>query len=250
MNIHQNAQTNPYSRALLVARIDGGWTAAEVATSFGISVRTVRKGASASACCGSPVRAGVSGRVGVGRGRACRQAFDGAADLLARKVELEGLLKIHHSSAEVPNQRPSEGPCHRPRSSFRISPGWIGVRAMGLYSSLVSVATSPAWSSSMPAVFQERSPISWCSSVRSAQMRSRRARTPWWRDRRWRSPCRSAQRWCRPAPAADRTGGSPRPSRGCRPPWNQLPVPWTADTIADRWPDSYRCASRGTRCMK
>ena len=43
MNIHQNARTNPYSRALLVARIEGGWTAAEAAMSFGISVRTVRK---------------------------------------------------------------------------------------------------------------------------------------------------------------------------------------------------------------
>ena len=43
MNIHQNARTNPYSRALLVARIEGGWTAAAVAASFGISVRTVRK---------------------------------------------------------------------------------------------------------------------------------------------------------------------------------------------------------------
>ena len=26
MNAHQNARTNPYSRALLVARIEGGWT--------------------------------------------------------------------------------------------------------------------------------------------------------------------------------------------------------------------------------
>ena len=43
MNIHQNARTNPYSRALLVARIEGGWTAAAAAASFGISVRTVRK---------------------------------------------------------------------------------------------------------------------------------------------------------------------------------------------------------------
>ena len=43
VNIHQNARTNPYSRALLVARIEGGWTAAEAAMSFGISVRTVRK---------------------------------------------------------------------------------------------------------------------------------------------------------------------------------------------------------------
>ena len=43
MNAHQNARTNPYSRALLVARIEGGWTAAEAAMSFGISVRTVRK---------------------------------------------------------------------------------------------------------------------------------------------------------------------------------------------------------------
>jgi transposase InsO family protein len=43
VNIHQNARTNPYSRALLVARIEGGWTAAAAAASFGISVRTVRK---------------------------------------------------------------------------------------------------------------------------------------------------------------------------------------------------------------
>ena len=43
MNIHQNARTNPYSRALLVARVGGGWTAAAAAASFGISVRTVRK---------------------------------------------------------------------------------------------------------------------------------------------------------------------------------------------------------------
>ena len=43
MNIHQNARTNPYSRAILVARIEGGWTATEAAASFGISVRTVRK---------------------------------------------------------------------------------------------------------------------------------------------------------------------------------------------------------------
>ena len=43
MNAHQNARTNPCSRALLVARIEGGWTAAEAAASFGISVRTVRK---------------------------------------------------------------------------------------------------------------------------------------------------------------------------------------------------------------
>jgi transposase len=43
VNIHQNARTNPYSRALLVARVEGGWTAAAAAASFGISVRTVRK---------------------------------------------------------------------------------------------------------------------------------------------------------------------------------------------------------------
>jgi transposase InsO family protein len=43
VNIHQNARTNPYSRALLVARLHGGWTAAAAATSFGISIRTVRK---------------------------------------------------------------------------------------------------------------------------------------------------------------------------------------------------------------
>ena len=43
MNAHQNARTNPYSRALLVARLQGGWTAVEAARSFGISVRTVRK---------------------------------------------------------------------------------------------------------------------------------------------------------------------------------------------------------------
>ena len=36
MNIHQNARTNPYRRALLVARIKGGWTAAAAAASFGI----------------------------------------------------------------------------------------------------------------------------------------------------------------------------------------------------------------------
>ncbi|MGE3742936.1 MAG: leucine zipper domain-containing protein [Geminicoccaceae bacterium] len=43
VNGHQNARTNPYSRALLVARIESGWTAATAAASFGVSVRTVPK---------------------------------------------------------------------------------------------------------------------------------------------------------------------------------------------------------------
>jgi transposase InsO family protein len=44
MNIHKNARTTPHSRALIVARVlEGGQTPGEVATDFGVSVRTVYK---------------------------------------------------------------------------------------------------------------------------------------------------------------------------------------------------------------
>jgi hypothetical protein len=43
VNAHQHARTKPHSRALLVARVDGGWTAAAAAASLALSVRTVRK---------------------------------------------------------------------------------------------------------------------------------------------------------------------------------------------------------------
>lgn len=43
MRVHRNARTTPQSRALVVARVGEGQTAAEVARALGISVRTVRK---------------------------------------------------------------------------------------------------------------------------------------------------------------------------------------------------------------
>ncbi|MEP1111424.1 MAG: helix-turn-helix domain-containing protein, partial [Nitratireductor sp.] len=42
-NPHQNARLTVYSREQVVARVADGQTAVEVAASFGVSVRTVRK---------------------------------------------------------------------------------------------------------------------------------------------------------------------------------------------------------------
>lgn len=43
MNAHKNARTTPHSRALIVDRIEKGWTQDEIADSLGISRRTVCK---------------------------------------------------------------------------------------------------------------------------------------------------------------------------------------------------------------
>ena len=43
MNVHRNARTTPYARALIVERHAAGETVAAIAAAFGISVRTVYK---------------------------------------------------------------------------------------------------------------------------------------------------------------------------------------------------------------
>lgn len=43
MRLHSNARSCPRSRRLMIARLDGGWTLAEVAAAAGVSVRTVSK---------------------------------------------------------------------------------------------------------------------------------------------------------------------------------------------------------------
>ena len=43
MNVHENARTTPNSRMLMIERLRGGWTVADVAAAQGVDARTVRK---------------------------------------------------------------------------------------------------------------------------------------------------------------------------------------------------------------
>ena len=43
MNVHENARTTPHSRMLMIERLRGGWTVADVAAAQGVDARTVRK---------------------------------------------------------------------------------------------------------------------------------------------------------------------------------------------------------------
>lgn len=43
MNVHRNARTTPYSRALIVERHAAGEPVTAIAAAFGVSVRTVYK---------------------------------------------------------------------------------------------------------------------------------------------------------------------------------------------------------------
>lgn len=43
MDIHKNARTTPYSRMLMIERLNSGWTVPHVAVALGIDPRTVRK---------------------------------------------------------------------------------------------------------------------------------------------------------------------------------------------------------------
>jgi transposase InsO family protein len=44
MNVHKNARTTPFGRAVMVRRVlEDGWTVAAAAAAFAVSVRTVRK---------------------------------------------------------------------------------------------------------------------------------------------------------------------------------------------------------------
>ena len=43
MDIHDNARTTRHSRMLMVRRLTSGWTVAAVATTQGVSPKTVRK---------------------------------------------------------------------------------------------------------------------------------------------------------------------------------------------------------------
>jgi transposase-like protein len=43
MDVHKNARTTPYSRALIAQRVAAGETPAAVARAFGVSERTVHK---------------------------------------------------------------------------------------------------------------------------------------------------------------------------------------------------------------
>ena len=43
MNAHKNARTTPYARALMVKRWQCGEAVADIASAFGVSIRTVHK---------------------------------------------------------------------------------------------------------------------------------------------------------------------------------------------------------------
>ncbi|PVM82441.1 leucine zipper domain-containing protein, partial [Caulobacter endophyticus] len=43
MNVHENARLTPVGRALMVDRIEQGWSVARAAEAFGVSRRTVGK---------------------------------------------------------------------------------------------------------------------------------------------------------------------------------------------------------------
>ncbi len=44
MNIHKNARTTPYSRLLMVQRLNAGWSVAAVAAAFGVCCRAAIRG--------------------------------------------------------------------------------------------------------------------------------------------------------------------------------------------------------------
>jgi transposase len=109
VNAHQDARTKPHSRALLVARVDGGWTAAAAAASLAISVRTVRKWLARERVEGAAGRADRSsrppnpaGRMGEGwrqmvlRLRLCRLTAAGTATRLglARSTAAAWLTRL------------------------------------------------------------------------------------------------------------------------------------------------------------
>ena len=73
MDIHKNARTTPYSRLLMVQRLNAGWSVAAVATAFGVCRKTVR----------------------TWRGRHLAEGVDGLADRTSRP---------HHSPTRLAQQ--------------------------------------------------------------------------------------------------------------------------------------------------